>query len=349
MLFAVVLAVGCKSSDADKPIEIGHIHPSGPSDSEYRALKLAVEDLNHDPNRLPLNRPLAIRSAPGGETTDGWHGQATRLLAINQVAALIGGSRSSETERIAQAVNGEKAIAISPAGWAGAASSRNLFTIGLAPTERGRVLALLAKEAKADRVLIVREKEARAANIAADRFAAECRSFARVSDNVPPEQIQVEGAVLFFACSAKKMLDLTGYGFASLLLFGDEDAEAIALLKTDQAFDGLHFALACDPEGNGVDHAFSTRFHEAYGQRPNAAALLTYDAFSIWVQAARRADSREVEVIRNELLKREEPFESVTGPLRFADDHTARRLVHVRRIENGKLVPVGVHGPEAVK
>jgi ABC-type branched-subunit amino acid transport system substrate-binding protein len=309
-------------------------------------LKLAVEDLNRDKSKLPLNRPFAIRSAPGGDTLDGWHGQATRFLAINHVAALIGGLRSSETERIAQAVNGEKAIAISPAGWPGPVSSRNMFTVGLAPAERGRVLALLAKEAKADRVLIVREKEARAANIAADRFAVECRSFARVSDNVPPDQIQVEGAVLFFACSAKKMLDLTGFGFASLLLFGDEDAEAIALLKTDQAFDGLHFALTCDPEGTGLDHAFVKRHQEAYGQRPNADALLAYDAFSIWVQAARRADSLEVDAIRNELLKREEPFASVTGLVRFADDHTARRRIYVHRVENGKLQPVSVLEPE---
>jgi ABC-type branched-subunit amino acid transport system substrate-binding protein len=345
MLFIVVFSIGCTSSDRDRPIEIGHIHPPGPGEAEFRGLKLAIEDMNRDPASLPLNRPLSLRSAPGGDTPDAWHGQATRLIAVNRVAGLIGGARWSQAERIGQAASSEKAIAIGPAGWSGG----SLFAVGLSPTERGRVLAQIAREVKPERVLIVREKEARAANAAADRFAAECQSFARVSDNVSADAIQVEGAVLFLACSARKLADLTGYGFASLVLFGDEDAEVAELLKSDHAIEGLHFAMACDPDGKNVSHTFAARYQEAYRQRPNADAILAFDCLSIWVQAARRANSIEPEAIRQELLKREQPFDSATGPLTFADDRTARRKVHVYKFENGELQLVSIHDAEPVR
>jgi hypothetical protein len=45
----------------------------------------------------------------------------------------------------------------------------------------------------------------------------------------------------------------------------------------------------------------------------------------------------EVGALREQLVKREKPFDALTGPLLFAGDQTARRPIFVGAITGGKL------------
>jgi hypothetical protein len=49
------------------------------------------------------------------------------------------------------------------------------------------------------------------------------------------------------------------------------------------------------------------------------------------------------------LLKRDSPFEVLTGGLMFAGDHTARRPIFVGRTAGGKLVDIKAYDAEPVK
>ena len=40
--------------------------------------------------------------------------------------------------------------------------------------------------------------------------------------------------------------------------------------------------------------AFATRYREKYGKPPSTAAVLSHDAFSVWVEAVRRAGAGEM-------------------------------------------------------
>jgi len=342
-----ILASGCNRSD-DKPIEIGHVHPVNQHDAEYKALQLAVEELNKDPSKLPKGRKLVLRHAPGGDTPDDWAAQATRLIALNKVQGLVGGDRWSAAEKIGNAVQGETVIALSPAGWAGPSPSQNLFTVGLAPEERGRVLALVAKAAdkgKSAGVLVLRDPAAKAANVAADRFAADCRTFAPVSDLDVSVSKKPAAGVVFFACSARQAAQNRDAFKDALLFFGDEDVELAALVGEGPAAEGFQVATVYDPT-NQPDRlaAFARRYQEAYKQSPTAAAVLVHDALTVWVEAVRRwadgarhADRFDAAEIRTQFLKRDKPFDVLTGTLIFADDHTTRRPVFVARIAAGKL------------
>ena len=64
LLLAAGLLAGCSRSDTDKPVWVGHVHPAGPDDEEFRALSLAVEDLNRDIGTLPQGRRIQVRHAP---------------------------------------------------------------------------------------------------------------------------------------------------------------------------------------------------------------------------------------------------------------------------------------------
>lgn len=336
------ILAGCGGSGSDKPLDIGHVHSGSPDDAEYKALQLAVEELNKDPGRRLKGRPVAIRHAPGGTKSEEWGAQAARLIALNKVHAVIGADRWSAAERVGTAVQGENVIALSLAGWAGLPPSQNLFTVGLAPEERGRVLALVAKQAAKGGILILRDPAARAANIAGDRFAADCRAFAPVTEIELSVAKKPPAAVVFFACSARQAIEQREPFQGALLLFGDEDAEVSTLLEGPGA-DGFQIATAYDPTHRPERlAAFAQSYEEKYKQPPTAGAMLVHDALTVWVEAARRADNADLEAaaIRAELLKRDKPFEVLAGTLTFADDHTARRPVFVGRVSGGKLVDV---------
>jgi ABC-type branched-subunit amino acid transport system substrate-binding protein len=343
-LLAGLVVAGCSRSDSGKPIDVGHIHAVNHEDAEYKALQLAVEDLNKESDRLPRGRTLVVRHAPGGNKPDEWGAQATRLITLNKSQVLIGGDRGESAQRIGTAVQGENVIAVSPAGWPGTPASQNLFTVGLAPEERGRVLALLAKSAprgKSAGVLILRDPVAKVANIAANRFAADCRAFAPVSELDVSAAKKPEAGVVFFACSARQAVQSRDAFKDPLLLFGDEEAELPALLAEGPAAEGFHIATAHDPTSQPERlAAFARRYEEMHKQPPTAGAVLTHDSLRVWVEAARRADSLDAAAIRGELLKRETPFEVLTGSLTFADDHTARRPIFVGRVAGGKLADV---------
>ncbi|HKB02961.1 MAG TPA: ABC transporter substrate-binding protein [Gemmataceae bacterium] len=345
LLFAALLVVGCNRSDKDKPIEVGHIHPpGGDMGDEQRALRLAIDEWNKDTSKLPQGRRLVIRHAPGGAKPEEWGAQATRLLALNKSAALVGGDRGAFAERIGMAVQGENVVAISPAGWPGPTAGQNLVTVGLSPAERGRLLAKRAKEAKPKTVLVLRDPSARAANAAAERFMAECRAFtppvairvAEVTDEQTPN-----GDVVFLACSARLAVRQRDFYKGSTFLFGDEDAELPALLAEGPAAEGFIVATAFNPDDKSDRFtAFAQRYQEAYQQPPSVSAVLAHDALSVWVEAARRADSLDAGPIREQLLKREQPYEILTGTLTFADDHTAQRPGFVGRIAGGRLADI---------
>jgi ABC-type branched-subunit amino acid transport system substrate-binding protein len=344
-LVLALIVAGCSRSD-NKPIDLGHLEPNNHGEAEFKALDLAVEELNKDPARLPTGRRVRVVHAPAGAKPEEAGAQATRLVALNKVHGLIGGERFDQAERIGAAVQGEGVVAVSPADWGGPPSP-DLFTVGVAPAERGRVLAKAVLERKPHSVAIVRDPAARSANLAADQFAADCRAAGvRVID---PDTPKAAADVAFFATPARQALDARPPA-DKLSIFGGADAEFAPFLAGGGAADGFLVATAYSAEAKSDRlTAFANRYREKYGQAPTAAAVLAHDAFTVWVEAARRANSLDVEPIREQLLKRTEPFESLTGPLTFADDHTARRPVFVGRVIDGTLKDVRPYDPAPIK
>ena len=336
-LLVSVLVVGCGPSDADKHIEIGHVSPPGPVGDEELALKSAVEELNTDMSRQPEGRRIVIRHAPGGATSVEWGAQATRLVSLNKVNGLIISGNEFDAEKAGMAIQGENVVGLSVAGWAGS-PSRNLFTVGVSPSERGRVLAGVAKELKANSVLVIRDPSARAANLAADRFVADLRA-----GGVKLAEVDVAAAdkpaaeLVFLACSAKSAIQHQPKNAKAL--FGGDDTELAALINGGAATEGIHVASALAPVGQTQVYTnFVEKYRSAHDRRtPSIEAMLAHDALSIWIEAARRAYGYDTSAIRDELRKTDKPFDSLAGPLTFANDQTAQRPVFVWQIVGGQL------------
>lgn len=327
---------GCKDSDADNPIEIGHIHSASQASGEFRGVQFAVEELNADSARRPLGRKIQVRHAAGGSNPDEWGAQATRLIGLNRVAGLVSAGRPDDAEKIGTAVSGDGVVAISTAGWA-PTLPQNLFTVGLAPAERGRALAAYVKEKKPKSVLVIRDPAVKTAKLTADRFVAElAASSIRIAEVDVSTNDKPAAEAVFFACSSKTALEHRPKNV--FRLYGDDSAD---LFAAGGPADG--FVVATVYHADIVKErraAFVQKFQSKYNLEPTADAALIYDALTIWAEAARRANSLEAAAIRAELLKRETPFDSLTGPLVFADDHTARRPIFVGRIADGRLADV---------
>jgi hypothetical protein len=343
------LAVGCNRSSGPGPIELGHLYTTGTREEEFRGLDLAHADVNQDVGRLPERRALQVRNAPAGPTADSAAAQGTRLVALNKTRGLIGPSHAGFAERVGTVTQAESGVVLGLSGWTGSPAVANLFALGVAPAERGRVLALTAKHVlggKSGNVLIVRDPAAVSANAAADRFASDCRAFATVTEARPRPKAP-EADVVFFATPAAVALEHRGSHPTATILFGDEEAELPALLSGG---DGFVVVTPYDlAETTGRTAEFAKRYREKFHHEPTTAAALAYDAFTLWAEVAHRADGYDPPAIRTELLKRDKPFESLSGPLVFADDHTARRKVFVARIKDGVLKTEAAHEPESSK
>jgi ABC-type branched-subunit amino acid transport system substrate-binding protein len=335
------LVAGCKNSESGRPIEIGHIYASNQSNDEVHAIQMAVEELNGDPARLPQGRRIHVRHSFGGSKPDEWGAQATRLMSLNLVVGLVCGGRTDDADKVGTAVSADGVVAISTAGWA-AAPSQNLFTIGLAPSERGRALALYVKEKNPKSLLVVRDPAAKSARLAADRFLAELVSNSiRISEVDASTTDKPAAEAVFFACSPKSALEYRPKD--TLRIFGDDPAE---LFAAGTAAEGFIVATAYHAGvTNERLNSFVGKFQKAHGRAPTTDAVLTYDEITTWVEAARRANGTDKDALRTELLKHDAPFESLTGPLWFAQDQSARRPVFVGRIADGQLTHAKQYDP----
>jgi ABC-type branched-subunit amino acid transport system substrate-binding protein len=329
----LALSIGCKGSESDKPIEIGHIHATSQSDDEFHAVEVAVEELNADSARLPQGRQIQVRNAIGSLKPDEWGAQASRLMSLNHVSGLICGGNAEDAEKFGAAVSADGVIGISTSGWA-TGPAQNLFTVGVSPVERGRALAIFVKEKSPKSVLVIRDPAAKSAKLAADRFATELAATPiRVAEVDASATEKPAAEAIVFACSLKTALEHRPKD--ALRIFVDDPIE---LLAAGTAADGFVVATGYHAGASAARAtAFAQKFEKVNGRVPTPTAVLTYDALTIWAEAARRANSLEAAAIRDELLKRETPFDSLTGPLTFANDHTARRPIFVGRIAEGRL------------
>lgn len=347
LLLVTLVLVGCNRSESPAPIDLGHIDAGTPDEAEFRALELAVADLNADAARRPLGRPVRLRHASGGTRPEEWGAQATRLVALNRVNGLLGGDRAERAQRIGAALDGENVIAVSPADWPN--SSPSLFTVGVSPAERGRVLAKSVLVLKPPTVAIVRDPVAKSANLAADQFAAECKAAGVRVIDPEPAAAKSAAAVVFFAGPVRLALDGRP-PVDRVSVFGGCDADLPAILAGGASADSLLVATAVPPDARSERlTTLAARYREKYGQPPPAAAALAHDCLTVWAEAVRRANTLDVGPVRDQFRKREQPFDCLTGPLDFADDHTARRPVFVGRVVNGTLTEVQSHEPAPVK
>jgi ABC-type branched-subunit amino acid transport system substrate-binding protein len=358
LIAAAVLPGACNRLGSGDSHQIGHLVPqSGPDAAEGQkliaAIALVVDETNHDePNRIE-QRPITVIHANTGAGPEGFELQATRLLTVNRVTALLGGVNSAQLAKIIATVQAQPQafapITVSPCGGLGPTPNKLVFCVGLAPGERGTYLARGGVEhAKVTEVVTI--TDTRDAVFAAIRggFEAEFRHADRklgaALSLAKPEEIpelakKVASAspkAILFCGRATDLLKLRSelnsakFGDDVPWLFGGEEEEGV-FLKDPARGGPIIYASAFTTEDKAESmQKFVTDFRTRASSLPDADAALSADAARVLFAGARNAKKFLAKALGPELAKLE--MDLPTGKFWFKDGEP-RRTAYVLRIE----------------
>ena len=149
LLLALVLdPVACSwFKSTPEPHLIGHLAPlSGPDQAlglrSQMAVRMAVEEAN-EKEKID-GRPVSVIHGDIDTEPDRLPFQATRLLSVNNVKALIGVSYAAQLDSVLPLLQAHQVVLVTPSGGLASGTSRLIYPVGLAAKERGRLLASFA-------------------------------------------------------------------------------------------------------------------------------------------------------------------------------------------------------------
>ena len=351
-----------------EPVLIGHVAPlSGPAratgEHARQGILLAVEEHNHDIDST-VDPPVTVLHADSRGEESG--PVATRLISVNGVAALLGGSTPAEIGSLAAAARPYNVPLVAPASYDGAASDPYIFPTGLTPAFRGAILARFAiEELKAKRTLVAtngndeRPVLDRAQSQATS--AAFVESFRRAGGEIGieftykgPEELKRaamkapadKGAVILLSGVAEDVPVLRSAGLEERLsvLFAGPDGTATKL-KATASGRGVYlvsaFANGATPEAT----AFSKKYQARFGEPPDADAGLAYDSARLLFDAIRRTKGGEDGRLR-QALEEVKDFPTLGGPLSWEEGRQASRPGFVVHGDKGGVNPLKTYGPQ---
>jgi branched-chain amino acid transport system substrate-binding protein len=353
VLLAVIAVAGCSGKGATEPIWIGHVATiSGPDkaagEHAKQGIQFAVEDANQEDNRI-MGRKVMVRHANAKTEGDGAEAEAVRLVSINKVVALLGGTDAVQAERLARGAQTAGVPLIVQTGLPASAINDNTYSCSVSPARRGQALGRYAK-AKLDarRVVVVIDTRGAVHAAVADAFAKEFAGdgvtrleyksdadFAGLAVRVPKtaQAILVAGAATDLA---KLRAELNKAVPSVPLFFGGDEGSLPALLNDREPSEGIYVATPYVADDRTArNEAFVKKYRDRFHKPPDANAALAYDGARLLFEALRKAKTTGASKLREELPNLED-FESLTGPLSFGKDHHARRAVFIVQLKDGK-------------
>jgi branched-chain amino acid transport system substrate-binding protein len=345
-----------------EPHLIGHLAPlSGPDQAlglrSEMAVRMAVSEENE--KEKIANAPVSVIHGDTDTEPDRLQFQATRLLAVNNVKAIIGVNYSAQLDSVLPLLQAHQVVLVTPSGGLASGTSRLVYPVGLAAKERGRLLASFAVgEKKINDILPVTDLSNPLFPAMSGAFASEYRYADRslrteLTFNKPDELAELANRIfdskpkaILFCGTAKDLLTLRASlkqkGLAEDVpwFFAGEEEEPAFQIEPARS-NGIFFtsAFTLDDKNKTVEE-FVHRFESLNKQAPDVFAALSYDSTKLLLSAARRAkgfDAKSPSKFTDQLSKPQDfTFNCLTGGFQMDKDGTARRTLYVLQMENGK-------------
>jgi branched-chain amino acid transport system substrate-binding protein len=352
-----LLAAGCSPRAAPEPVWVGHVAPlSGPDravgEHAQQGIDLAVDEANADGNGIN-GRPVRVRHADSRGEPQTAQEQAVRLVTVNRVSALLGGSATPELEALGRGLQAYDAPLVSPATLPPALSNENVFSTTVPAAYQGEILArFAAAELKPANITVIADSRSA---VSAALAAAFVRETAKAGIARPEEWTyagesefadlvarvkKAQPKALLLAGAARDLLKLRpkvqeADPQAALLLGAEEGS--ITTLAEDRGTPGAAYLVsAFAVEGlTPAGQELARKYRERFGQDLDVHAALAYDNARLLFDALRRAKGGGDPSLRKALLGTDN-FDALTGPLAFTPERAARRPVFVLRLEGGQ-------------
>jgi branched-chain amino acid transport system substrate-binding protein len=364
-VFAVVVALfglsGCRSSPGPEPVLIGHLAPfSGPGkligEHGKQAILLAVEDVNQEGSRILGRRLAVLHPSYLPDDLEKLQPVAVRLITVDKVVALVGGIDTDQAKSLGRAAEPYEVPLITPAELPPELLGDNVFSVNAGLAFRGQALArFAAKELHVNRVAVWVDGRRAATTALAAAFT---REFSKGKSalaqewtykNAPDLSEFVERVKKFqaqailhagYAVDLGRLRAKLQEAGLKLPVLAGSDGELLTGLQADKDMsDGVYTATPfVAGEGPSATEDFVKRYRDRFQEDPDIHAALAYDGIRVLFEAMRRAKSFQPTNLRKELANSEaNPFESLSGPMKFDKNHAARRPLYVVQIENGQL------------
>jgi branched-chain amino acid transport system substrate-binding protein len=367
LAFLLVLATalsGCGRKDTTEPIAIGVVLPaSGPNEAvrEHvrQGIRMAVDEANKD--NLIVGRKVEVVMPASGSEPEGIRATAQRLVTVNKVIALLGGTDLVHVEALAQVAESSKVPVVAGVGAADHSGNPYLFEIGISASQQSQVLASLAtRELNLKTVVVLTSNREASGSSNGLRAAAFEREFRKNGGSLLGDwsfktPAEIKGLIeriqnarpdgVLLAGSVEDLHELRRAGL---------DEKQLVLLST---MEGSLPALQREPLSNPVftvtafmvdkqTQEFERKYRERFQEPPDVDAALAYDSARFLFEGLRQAKALEAAKVA-EALTGLEHWDSLTGPLLLDKEHRIRRTAYVVRVENGKTTTVRSERPGA--
>jgi branched-chain amino acid transport system substrate-binding protein len=358
-LVALLLAAGCGRKATPDPVLMGHLAPlSGPDKAagEYarQAIQLAVEELNQPDNRI-AGRPLNVLHADTKGDPDTAQREAVRLMRVNGVLGLLGGTIPGTAERLAKASQPYGIPVLTVSAFTAAPPAENVVVFGIPPAERGQVLArYVAQDLKLTRVAVVADSRgplyaATAAGFVRDfpkDATGRLEEFAYKSDaewsglveslkKAVPQAVLVAAEPGDFLRLRKQLLG-SGAKPAAFLFGGSDESPAEFAREPSEGGTIYYVTSYAGQPTTDAGKKFAEKYQDKFKEPPDVHAVLAYDGLRLLFDALRRSKLASVARAREELAKMED-FDGLTGKLAVTKERTVRRPLFVVGAEGGKV------------
>jgi branched-chain amino acid transport system substrate-binding protein len=383
---AALALAGCVSRQAAEPVYLGQVVTlSGPDDAltalgthSRQGVQLALDTLSEDQRRV-AGRRVAVLHADGKGDENQVRGEAVRLIKVNRVAALLGGPRAALAERVAREAQPDGVPLLLPVEMPPTPRGDNVFSLAVSPAVRGQALAGRLAETLPEgaRVVVLTDATDAVSGAVSHPFVQELRKTApkvRVEEWTvrdapePAALLKDRPAAVLLACPprefAKQRQRLLEAGYDGPTLYGGEDAgphelrepgagQTKKMPKSDEggpAGQGgggpVVLATVYSPDGlTDQGREFARKYEEKFGAPPDLSAAQGYDGARLLLDALRRAGGTAAPRVREELAATK-GFETVTGPLSFRKDRSAKRRLFLVEVKDGRATLLATREPE---
>lgn len=357
----IVLLAGCGHKAEVTPIQIGQVAPAAGSDlaaGEHarQGVQLAVDEANKE-GGLVGDRRVLVLHPDAGSSPEAVRGAAVRLITVDRVTALLGGTDPVQVDRIREGLDSVAEAAKVPLVAAGGmrveAADSFVFHVGVAPAEQGQTLAQFAADKFSAKPLAVLVNHgtrlAQANTLLAERFTREWRksggrlagSWTFKNAGELPDQLKsiaaAAPAALVLAGTAEDLEALHRDGLDEkmpVVLGGPEGS--LAALQAHPLANPVYLATAFVADLQAAPtRDFVRRFQERFQEVPDVHAALAYDSARLLFQGLRQAQTVAEPKLR-EALAGIKKFPTVTGEAALNSEHWTYRPLYVVEVIQGQ-------------
>jgi branched-chain amino acid transport system substrate-binding protein len=340
LLLVLVLLLansGCGSKATPEPILVGQVVSlSGPDrmagEHARQGVQLALDDPRDE--RRVGGRRVAVLHADDRSEDELAQSEAVRLLSINKVVALLGGTRVGAAERLARTAQTYGVPAVLPTEVPGPARGDMVFSLAVDPARRGRLLARYLGRQPTARVLVFTDERDPVAVALVRAFVQEAhknkaplvkeRSLGAAADAADHQaQVEWKPDAILLACPPRSVGKLREQlGFTGLVAYGGPDASASDVRSGGPVLLATVFAnVGLSERGR----EFARRYEERFREPPDLYAAQAHDSACLLLDALQQTPSAAGPALRDHLNKVTN-FETVTGPMNFKDRLPLRKV-----------------------